>query len=640
MLNKLIRYGLYLLVFLTPLFFLPLTVMPVIINKQMLVSVFVFLLFILWMLKIMSEGNFSLNMGLIGKLIVLLVLTLGASALLSVSKAQSLWGMNFESGTFYSFVLYALIFFLFANLVSKEQIKTVLKVFLLSSGVLSLLFLIQTLSGQSVFLWEFTQSIGFNPVGSNQGLGMFLGGALVVFLALRNELFKREKEKIVWSLLGLFIFTCLVLINNQAAWLGIIVSLSLVLWKMLREMKGVLDNREFNKFILPLFIFVFSLISIQFSFAGDFVALPVEISLTSNATFDIVKGTLAQSTKNLVLGSGPATFAYQHSLLRGIGLNLTDFWQVQFEQGGTAFLTFLTCFGLLGSLILLSIMGAFFYQSLKKIKNNADSQDLAVIVGGTYFLVAWLVYSTNLCLMFAAFLMFGLWLAGNNQSQEFIFTQSPQKAFFIMFLGVVLIVGSIMGLYEIGQKYVAALNYAQGLGIINVLGQESEDVRSDKLNQGMILISKAAQLDPKDVYLRNLSEAFLIQINQILNNESLEEEQKKSLLQRAVSNAEVSATNAVQINPANSQNLMQLASVYENLAVINVGGAKELAVASYQEAEKLDPQNPLIPFNIARIYFADEKVEEAKQELQKSLSLKSDFQSALNLLEEIEKPEE
>ena len=209
-----------------------------------------------------------------------------------------------------------------------------------------------------------------------------------------------------------------------------------------------------------------------------------------------------------------------------------------------------------------------------------------------------------------------------------------------MFLGVVLIVGSIMGLYEIGQKYMAALNYAQGLEIINVLGQESEDVRSDKLNQGMILISKAAQLDPKDVYLRNLSETFLIQINQILNDESLEEEQKKLLLQRAVSNAEVSATNAVQINPANSQNLMQLASVYENLAVINVGGAKELAVASYQEAEKLDPQNPLIPFNIARIYFADEKVEEAKQELQKSLALKSDFQSALNLLEEVEKPEE
>ena len=635
MLNKLIRYGLYSLVFLTPLFFLPLTVMPTIINKQMLVSVFVFSLFILWMLKIMSEGRFSLNLGLIGKLIVLLVLTLGASALFSVSQPQSLWGINFEADSFYSFVLYALIFFLFANLISKEQIKTVLRVFLLSSGILALLFLIQTLSGISIFPWDFTQNIGFNPIGSNQGLGMFLGGALVIFIALRNELFQKEKEKIVWSLLGLFIFACLVLINNQASWLGIIVSLSLMLWKMLREMKGVMDNREFNKFILPLFVFVFSLILIQFSFAGDLVALPAEISLTSRATFDITKETLALNTKNLILGSGPATFAYQHSLFRGLGLNMTDFWQIQFEQGGTAFLTFLICFGLLGGLILLGIMGAFFYQSLKKIKAGADSQDLAVIAGGTYFLVSWLVYPTNLCLMFAAFLMFGLWLAGNNQSQEFVFTQSPQKAFFIMFLGVVLIVGSIMGLYEFGQKYAAALNYAKGVEIINVLGQEPEDVRSVKLTQGIILINKAAQLDPKDIYFRNLSQSFLIQINYILNDQTTDQDQKQKLFQQAVSNAELSATNAVQINPANSQNLMQLANVYKNLAVLNVGGAKELVILNYQEARKLDPQNPLIPFNIAVIYFTDEKMEEARQELEKSLALKSNFQPALDLLKQI-----
>ena len=77
-------------------------------------------------------------------------LVLGISTLLSGSKLQSFWGMSFEPDTLFSFILYALVFFLFANLTAEKNadqnaertlksaaINNVLKIFLASSGILA-----------------------------------------------------------------------------------------------------------------------------------------------------------------------------------------------------------------------------------------------------------------------------------------------------------------------------------------------------------------------------------------------------------------------------------------------------------------------------------------------------------------------
>ena len=54
MLEKIIKYSFYLLIFLLPLWFLPWTVFPVALNKQMLLAVFVFLLLIIgWIIEIL-----------------------------------------------------------------------------------------------------------------------------------------------------------------------------------------------------------------------------------------------------------------------------------------------------------------------------------------------------------------------------------------------------------------------------------------------------------------------------------------------------------------------------------------------------------------------------------------------------------
>jgi len=650
-LDKIIKYGLYLLVFLFPFWFLPWTISPVAFNKQILLAVFVFLLLILWLVKIISSGKLSFVWNKLNTAVILLLLVLGISTIFSSARIQSFWGMADEPDTFFNFILYGLVFFLFANLISANQLKSVLISFLAGSGILSLLFLIQCF--KPIFPWGFAQSSGFNSIGSIQSLAVFLGGAFLILMSLISinqpssaqiggKIILRRLMFIFTIILGILLFVSLLAVNYWAVWLGIVFGAAIIVFSKLKnisanqplsaEISGVAPgSNPLKPLFLPLFIFALALVFIFLKLpVGSILALPSEINLTYPATFDIAKKTLEEGPKNLVLGSGPATFSYQYSLHRGTGLNLTDFWQIRFNQGAAVLPTFLTTFGILGILMIFLMMAVFFYSGFRTVisGNQLSSAAISSIVGGFYFLILWFFYSANFSLMFAGFLMIGLFTASIGSPKEFSFTQSPQKAFFIMLVGVFLIAGSIFGLYTVSKKYAGAISYSQGLNLINA--------KEPKLDEGIIAVNKAATLDPKDSYFRNLSQVFLFKINEVLNDQKLSQEQKQTEFQKQVSNAELSAIAAVKINPRNSQNWLQLGNVYENLALVKVSGAEKLAILNYQKAAELDPQNPQIPFNLARVYFVSGNKDEAKAELEKSLELKSNFQPAIDLLSQIE----
>jgi len=620
MLDKIIKYSLYLLVFLLPLFLLPLTSFPIVFNKQMLLSVFVFLLLILWLIKIISSGKLNLTWNKITGSVFLLISILGISTLFSGAKIQSFWGMSFESDTLFSFILYGLVFLLFANLINKEQIKSVLISFLASSGILSILFLVQSL-WRPIFSWDFAQGIGFNSVGTVQTLAIFLGAGFIILISLWESNFKKSILAIIF---GCLLFVNIFIINYWVAWLGVSLAMAIIIWARLKTIKE--NEITSARIILPLVILALCLIFIFIKIpTGNIVNLPSEVNLTNKASFNIAQKTLGEGTKNLAFGSGPATFAYNYDLYRSAGPNLTTFWQVRFNQGTSAFLTFLATTGILGILAFLLMIFFFFQQGLKFIKGNQLSPvGISVFIATVYFLFSWFFYPTNLTLMFSAFLMLGLFTVWNGkqgqESEQIIFTQSPQKAFFIMLMGVLLIVGSVFVIYDLSQKYQAALAFNQGLGLINI--------EEPKLDEGIIKITKAVNLDKKDTYLRNLSHAFLFKINEVLNNEELSEEDKKQVFQSLVSNTESFANNAVLLNPKDSQNWLQLGRVYENFMALGVGGAGDLAFSSFQKTEELAPQNPEIPFILARLYKSE------AEKIQSQITSSEEDEETIKTLEE------
>jgi len=602
-LDKIIKGGLYLVAFLVPIFFLPVTVSPVGLNKQLILGFLGLGCLDLWLIKVFLEGKLRLNLSKTSILALVFILLLAASTGLSQARNISFWGSASEPDTLFNFLLFGLVFFLFSNLLSnRQEVLRAMSAFLASSAILSLFFLIQAVLKKPIFPWDFSRFITFNPIGTVQALGLFLGGAFAVSMALFFLKIGKIKKK--WALalvalLNIFLFLSVAIINYWPIWLAIALCLVIIMAEMSKSIDSSFGRREMKKFIFPALLliisFVFAIIkpSIQ-----NFVVIAPEANPSLRLTLDIAVKTLKESIKNLFFGSGPATWVNQFSLYRWPILNSTDFWQVRFSQGASILSTFLATAGVLGCVSAILMIGYFALKGLKSVfkqSEHLDYVELMSFIGSFYFFLLWFLYPLNFTLCFAGFLMLGLWLAVKQEKiSEFSFQQSPQKAFLTMMACAVLVIGSCVGLWKISRNYRGAISYAQGLELIY---QENPD-----LDAAIQKISQAISFAPRDIYLRDLSEVFLMKINQIINSEELSNEAKREMFQQAMSNMETAIMSAQEIYPQNSQNWFQSGKIYESLLVLGVENAEESAIANYKKAKELDPQNSQITLNMGGIY--------------------------------------
>lgn len=84
---------------------------------------------------------------------------------------------------------------------------------------------------------------------------------------------------------------------------------------------------------------------------------------------------------------------------------------------------------------------------------------------------------------------------------------------------------------------------------------------------------------------------------------------------------------AVALNPLNASHWENLAGVYRNIINV-VQGADGWAVASYQEAIRLDPQNPNLRLNLGGIYYSLGAYEEAARMFEQAAILKPDWSNS------------
>jgi len=560
-----------------------------------------------WLIEIMNSGKIKLKIDKLTKSLGFLFIILTLSFIFSYHRVQSFWGsLEAEADTFFNFILFGLLFFFTANIFQKEEVNRILVFILAGGGILAFLYLINF--PFKIFPWEFAQIPGFNPIGSSRALSIYLGGIFLIFLAKIScvsikeiTIFKKSiSKRIIQGLIllfGILLFSPLFLIDDGMVWVGIIFgSLIIILGKLylLPSFKNLIRELAF-----PLLVLLFSLILIpvKLPFVSN-LHLPPEINLSPKFTLEIVADTLKESPKNFILGSGPATFLYSYLLHKPSFINLGIFWQTRFHQGATAFLTFLANFGILGTLALLLVMGIFVWQglcSLIRLSSNNRDTNISTFAAGFYFVFFWFFSPFNLSLMFATFLMLGLWVVTTVSSyKEFSFYTKVQTAFLVMMLGIFLLAGVIIGIYKITQKYLAVVNYTQGINLFNY---------EKKTEEAITRIKKALSLDERDVFSRTLSQLFLVKVNELLEKEDISLDDKRRILQENILLAEDFALRATEINPKDSENWMQLGKVYERSIGFGTE-ADRLAVQSYQKAFLLDPYNPEIPLRLGRIYFS------------------------------------
>ncbi|QQG42523.1 MAG: tetratricopeptide repeat protein [Candidatus Giovannonibacteria bacterium] len=635
-LHKAAEWCLLALAFLLPVWFLPVTIAPVEFNKLLMVSVLVFLSFVLYLAHSIRAGSVSLPYHHVFIIWGAFLLSVLASAVISRSGA-SLWGIAAEPSSFLALLTFSLMSFMIMTLFSEPAhfsrlmvaLGLGLTVFLAMVWIFSVFGLGQSLGGLFA-------ARAFNPVGSWNSVGF----TAAFFLMLLYPFLSVSSGAARWVMAALFLLSLLlVLVVNFPVLWGIIgffaiLLLSYGIWRKNTSLAGV--GFPLALLLVALFAFLFTaLIASSIAFPA-----PLEVGVSHSATLQVAGKALKENT---VFGTGPASFGYLWDKYKPAEVNNTLFWGLRFTLGSSYILSALGETGVLGWALLLAFFGWLWYLGLKALASAHDSRAETLVFAAfllfSLAILMFMFYSAGYVLAALGFFAMGLLLAalrisGAFKIYEFSLVKEEGPRGFISALVVVFfIILGALGLYLVSVRYVGQLAYAKGLEAINA-GNLDEAERK-------ILI--AAQTDgANDLYLRTLSQVYMSKGQLLLQDRATPPDilgsRFKDFLDRAVSAAQA----AEKAEPQDFLNYRALGQIYSFLVQLGAAGGMEAAQAQYDEALKRAPSNPLLWRDKAVVYLSDaamrnnrDSLKKAEENLLKAVSLKPDYVEGHFLLAQV-----
>lgn len=596
----------YAFIFLMPLFFLPFTLSPVAMNKKIFAGVVLLGLFIYALAKLLATGKAILPAK--GTLIAAasLFLAVLASSALSIGRGISFQGLGADS--FFWVSMYLLVFLLsLAFLRNRATIIIASCAFAASAAVLGLFSLFQ-FSGVSMFPFDFAQSTSFSPVGNVFATAFVMAAALVAslgYLSLakpKNKLF----NAFLWSVVGIAALLLLQMTSLSSLWISL--AAGAVVAASVAGMFAMRQNKEgevnFKPILAPFFVIIISVLAllIQPNISG-FVSVPAEVSPTFSETLNITKGAL--SGPRAIYGTGPGTFPYSFAQHRSIEINETNLWGVQFNQGNSAFLTYVSNWGILGGsalLLMLVTLVAVMARGIMRAKDDGDKTLLGIALGSLSAVsllgTALFIYRGNIVMHLLLFLGAGIGFSalsalGAKTRKEFDSTRSPQLMLMSSLGAIVLISAAITGIYFAGQQYVGRLYLAKGVETF----QENGDTAA-----ALSYFEKSVAANSSDdVILRTVVQALTFRLQEIAGNQDLDPQTANTMFENTFLTARSFAERATRVNPNNVQNWVQLAQVYEQVIGL-AENAETRALEVYQKAAEYDPKNPSLPLAEARVH--------------------------------------
>jgi tetratricopeptide (TPR) repeat protein len=639
------RWSMYLAVLLVPLFYLPFTSEGLEFNKQALLIVLTVTSTLAWLGKMLVERKAELRRSVVNLFVGIYLVVYALSTWMSTNRYMSIVGDNGqEKSGLVTVVCFALMFFVATNLLrGAKDVKKVLS-FLILGGFLAIVHAYLQAFGLRALPGTAAQSNAFNLIGASNGLGVY---AAVMLVLIMGKLLAPQDGKMLMVrrvLAGITGALALFYIATLAFWglwaVLIAASATLVAYGMIKTDKV----KNVTMLALPMAVVV---IAVVFLFVRFPISLgtPIEVMPSIRASWDIAREALANSP---LWGSGPGTFQYDYAQFRSKDLNATAFWSVGFDRSASRLLTLLATTGILGFATLMVWVIYLGGKTALSLSKNAEewSLSLTVFAGWVGLLVAKALYSSNFTLDFLFWVLTALLVVLQwGRWQEYRFENSPRAALMLSFLFIVAIIFSVAGVYLEGQRYAAERRFTIGsTRAINNL--EDVDAAVDDL-------VRATQLNGQnDLYYRTLSQALTLRTNLEVQRagEKPTEEQSRTIAVLAA-NAVNAGKRATDLNPSSVQNWASLSSLYRDL-VGATPGAEEAAVAAYERAIALEPNNPVHRTDLGRVYLAsaesripalsskdeaqktaakkefDERLVKAKEQFDKAIELKADYATA------------
>jgi len=598
-----IRVPLYLAVVLTPLLFFQNVPSALELNKQVLFVGLVGISILAWIGKMAWKNEIKFKKSFLLIPILTFLLIYGLSTVFSDYYEQSMWGyFGGESRAFVSILFFVAFFVLiYNNIKSFQGISKFLFSFLISGLILTILGVLQFFEIY-ILPFEFTQNRFFSPIGSVYVFAIYLG---LVFLVSITLFLSNVSKWLKALFLGLAIasFFLLMVINFKFLWIILLIILAFIL-----GMTILIENKKTTQArVIPMIFLVLALLFLLRSkplFNNS--DLPMEIFLKQKVAAKI---SLEAIKDNPMLGSGPTMFSNVYKQNRPA--NLGTFSTINFNESTSFFFTLASTTGILGILSFLFLVGSGFVVLFKEITgaiSRTEQRDNMHRYWSLSVGVAWLFLTIFLFLYFVSMSVLMLWwmfygllvssafLNSKDKSVAEISTASsnPKTSFFLSFGFVLVIIGFIAVIYLQGQKYLAAVYFEKALRA----GNQEQDIETTSEK-----ISMAVSLDPnRDSYYRDLAVVHLALAKEKIDEKGIQNltPEESNFISARFRNALQSLNQAKILNPTDSLNFISAGRLYEEFIVIDKESGDK-AIENYEEAARLDPQNPDIYQSIASV---------------------------------------
>lgn len=618
---------------LIPLWFLPFTLDILELSKQTLLIGLSLIAVLAWIIKSLIEREISLTRSWLHLIVILFAISYAVTTYFSSDRYLSFIGnvgqMQWAFITIASFVL--LYFVIVNRLKSPTDIQRVIRWFLLGSLVTAVYSLFQMFGVHLLGSSGSLSSNAFNTVGTLNALATYLAVASVVALSTCTlgcvcgscEACKKGVG-VFWTIVSYTMIATSVFVLFIAdfwpAWTELIVG-TIVLFGV-----QYLHTRKLPR--LPLLIVSGAMVAlsiIMLVFPTPIkLDLPSEVSPSIKHSWSIAQSTLQEKP---LFGSGPGTWIYDYAKYRSVAVNTSQFWTVRFDRGISAFLTMIAMLGLIGTslwLILVGSIASVFTNRLIKEKEEASwNATLTVFVGWFTLLVLAFVYNYNVVHHFAFWLFLAL-LGVLLSKNKFEWNQKTKSWVSGLLMGLLVIVGvgAMSATWICGQRLVADIKYSSA--VASFQKGDSIDTSIEKLKSAVTMNRL------NDNYHRNLSQAYLVKVGQMLQGSPDEAKIKEAgnVIQMAVN----SAKEAINQSPSNVDNYSNLGIIYQAITSF-IPGADEMAIKAYEQALILEPNNPVFMNEVGKLFvlrsdayrtLLNSKEQQARDDAQKNVNAELD----------------
>ncbi|MDD5639397.1 MAG: hypothetical protein PHR47_01140 [Candidatus Pacebacteria bacterium] len=583
-------------------------------NQKALLLVLTILSVGFFTIAIIKSKEVKINMGLSQKLVLGFLIAIVVSLFVSGQAWQGYWGYSMQSDSLFCFILFSSLFFLFSNIFNENNRENAYKSFTIGAFILGIIYLFQ------IFLGSRLEWKAILPGNEESAIIFSLGLIFAINCIFKNFDFKKNKNNLLQiifaSIFSLVFVVMLYIMGIKLAWFLAAIGGFFIFWKGMQKRKFDFNYPEpFISFLLTIFFLANFLLPLN--------DLPIlkpfiysEPVITYSQSVDIIKKSF-DSPQKLFFGTGPASFPYNFSLYKGEAFSTTD--EIPNHPNG-AFFLILNDFGVIGSILFLSILILFAWQAIRFMmkEENNDNENLLFISATLIFFLSLFFYRFSFVITSLFFMFLGLYFSQEKRVE----LSGIKDKLFKVFISIIILF-LISNLYFFAQ-YEAERNYQKFRTLSN-------DTKFKEIfnEEPISLLENSVRLFDNADYSIYLSRAYLsraISYNEqyFATNVETDAEEKNNLSLSFAKKSEESAKKAININPKNFFVWENLGMIYEDLERIDTSKKGE-ANRAYEKAKELAPFNYEIYVLYGRKLEKDGDTQGALVLYKKALKLKPDF---------------